>query len=367
MAFDLKKVFSALNSSAPSKPTKVLGIDFGSSSIKVVELELQSQVLTLTTYGELQLGPYAQTEMGRFVKLPIDKRTEALIDIIRESGAAAKSGVLALSISESFVTIMSLQAGIEDDIAPRVPVEARKYIPVPLTDVALEWSELPERKSKASTGGEQQEREVLLAAIQNEALSEDKILMDSIQMLSQPSEIELFSTLRAVTAEDDVSVAVVDVGAHVCKLYIAEDGFLRRIHRVTVGGTQATENVAKLLSVPFVEAEDIKRNYVPSLQYATEVKKVVNGTFDRAFQEFKRVINQHELKTGTAVTRIVITGGGASFFDFAAYASYIFDREVVIANPFKKIAYPAFMEDTLRNIGPTFATALGAALRPFEQ
>jgi type IV pilus assembly protein PilM len=363
MAFDLKKVFSALNSSAPSKPSKVLGIDFGSSSIKVVEVELKDQVLTLNTYGELQLGPYAETEMGRVVKLPVSKRTEALIDIMRESAISAKNGVLSLALADSFVTIMTLPADEKEDIAPRVPVEARKYIPVPLADVALEWSELPRSDEKNKKG---EDREVLLAAIQNEALTEDRILMDSIQMVSQPSEIELFSTLRAVTATNDLTIAVIDVGAQMSKLYVAEEGFLRRIHRVRAGGAQATEGLSKLLSIPFVEAEDLKRNFTPNMPQAADVKKVMTSNFDRAFQEFKRVISQHELKTGVPVSRIVLTGGSAAFYDFAAYVSYAFDREVELANPFKKVAYPAFMEDTLKELGPTFATALGAALRPFE-
>jgi type IV pilus assembly protein PilM len=364
MAFDLKKVFSSLKSSAPSKPSKVLGIDFGSSSIKVVEVELQNQVLTLNTYGELQLGPYAEAEMGRVVKLPVSKRTEALIDIMRESAISAKNGVLSLALADSFVTIMSLPASEKEDIAPRVPVEARKYIPVPLADVALEWSELPKGEEKE---GEEEIREVLLAAIQNEALAEDRILMDSIQMVSQPSEIELFSTLRAVTAANDATLAVIDVGAHMSKLYIAEEGFLRRIHRVRAGGAQTTEGLSKLLGLPFEEAENLKRNFTPSMPQAADIKKVMASNFDRAFQEFKRVISQHELRTGVPVSRIVLTGGCSTFHDFASYAGYALDRQVELANPFKKVAYPAFMEDTLKELGPTFATALGAALRPFEQ
>lgn len=41
-------------------------------------------------------------------------------------------------------------------------------------------------------------------------------------------------------------------------------------------------------------------------------------------------------------------------------------REILLANPFSKVAYPAFMEDNMKNIGPSFTVALGAALRVFE-
>lgn len=362
MAFDFKKVFSTLKKSPNMELAKVVGIDFGSASVKVVELESREGVITLTTYGELQLGPYAEAGMGSAVKLQESKRIEALVDVLRESSVTAKEAVFALSLADSFVTVMPIQANAEEDIGPRVHVESRKYIPVPLSDVTLEWSEIP-------TEGEtpQLMREVLLVAIQNDSLSVVKSMLDAIQMASKPSEIELFSTLRAITKDDDTSLAVIDIGASISKLYISEKGFLRRIHRVHSGGTTATNAIARELGISFEEAENLKRNYTPTGEHASVIKKCIESTFERAFSEFKRVIGQYEVKSGTALPRIVLTGGVASFSGLESYANYVFDREIEIGNPFNKIAYPAFMEDTLKEIAPIFTVALGAALRNFEQ
>lgn len=360
--FNFKKVFSSLKTVSKETPTKVVGIDFGSASVKVVEVELlQKGVVSLTSYGELQLGPYANLGMGSFVKLPLEKRIEAVIDVIRESRVTAKDGVLSLPLSESFVTVMSLDAKENEDITPRVHVEARKYIPVPISDVTLEWTEIEH------TGETQQlTRDVLLAAIQNDSLADMKSILDAISMTSQPSEIELFSTLRAISKEDDTSIAVIDIGASMSKLYVAEAGFLRRIHRVQVGGAYATNLIAQQLHLSFEEAENLKRNYTPESEHAELIKKIMTGLFERTFQEFKRVINQHEERTGIPVSRIVLTGGSVAFKDLATYAGFAFDREVEISNPFTKVAYPAFMEDTLKEIAPIFTVALGAALRPFQ-
>lgn len=363
MAFNFKQVFSSLQKASNEQPKKVVGIDFGSSSLKVVELEHRSDdVLALTTYGELQLGPYAESDMGSSVKLPLQKKIAALVDVMRESGVTAKDAVLSLPLSDSFVTVISLAAKQDEDISPRVHVEARKYIPVPITDVALEWTEIEQQKGASALS-----REVLVAAIQNTSLADMKTILDSIQMTSRPSEIEIFSSLRAITKESDTSVAIIDVGASISKLYIAEAGFLQRIHRVQAGGMHATSAIAKHLSVSFEEAENIKRNYTSNGANADVVKKAITTTFDRAFQEFKRVINQYEVRRGVPITRIVFTGGTVSFHDFSTYCAYQFDREIEITNPFTKVAYPAFMEDTLASIAPVFAVALGAALRPYEQ
>ena len=84
-------------------------------------------------------------------------------------------------------------------------------------------------------------------------------------------------------------------------------------------------------------------------------------------QEFKRLIDQYELRLGGPIGRVVCSGGVSSSPYFVPYVRDVLAREVVtIGNPFTKVAYPAFMEDTLRDIAPTFGPALGAALRQFQ-
>lgn len=361
MALGFKKLFSGLSQPKTQAPTQVVGVDFGSSSVKVIELKKEEDVIKLATYGELQLGPYANEELGKAVMLPMEKRIEALVDVLRESKVGAKHGLFTLPLSSSFVTVFSLTGKKGEDLGPRVLVEARKYIPVPMADVSFEWTELP------PLGGLPEDvHEMLAVAVQNEAQQQLADLKSAVAMGEQPSEIELFSALRGLQKKDDTSVAVIDLGAKTSKLYISHEGMIRRIHRVFSGGAAATEKVSKELSVAYEEAENMKRNYTDTDPNAVVIKKAVVTTFERPFQEFKRVLEQHEARVGSPVGRIVITGGSASFGDMQTYASYMLDRKVERAQPFSKVAYPAFMEDVLLDIAPTFTVALGAALRGFE-
>lgn len=362
MAFNLKNVFSSLGKKTTQAPMKVVGIDFGASSVKVVEVEQRDDALTLTSYGELQLGPYGDVEMGKPVHLELPKKIEALVDVMRESNITAKAGVLALPLASSFITIINIKAKEDEDIDALVRVDARKYIPVPIADVILNWSEIGSSGDKKITSN----HEVLVAALQKDSLKEMNDLMSAVSMASQPSEIELFSSIRAINKITDESVAVIDLGAHTSKMYIAEKGVLKKIHRAHAGGTHATERLAEAFCISFPEAENMKRNYSEATEKATEIKKVFVSSFERPFQEFKRVLGQYELQNSKKVTRVIISGGSASFPDMPNFASYMFDREVHRANPFTKVAYPAFMEDTLTEIAPTFSVALGSALRPFE-
>jgi type IV pilus assembly protein PilM len=340
---------------------KVVGVDIGSSSIKVVEVQERDKVLTLTTYGEIQLGPYADKAVGESVDLEVKKEQQALVDVIRESAVKAKNAVFAMPLSSSFVTAIDFNAGPTEDLSSRVRVEARKYIPVPIAEVSLDWAEI---EANSKEGSDQ--RSILVAAIQNEALNRFQILMQFAGLNQPPTEIECFSALRSVYNKDDRDIALIDIGAISTKLYIVRDGVLQRIHRLRAGGTVATKRIASALDLDFEAAEILKRNINKQDQQFTDVKRAYNSCFDRAFQEFRQVIKEYEEKLGTEIGVVYLSGGGSIFPTSRILIEETLRKDVVIVNPFNKVAYPAFMEDLITEIGPSFNVALGGALRLFE-
>lgn len=358
MAFSLQSVMSSFGG-AKKAAHKVVGIDIGSVAMKVVEVENRKGVLTLTTYGELQVGPYVNKDVGESCVLDQEPQKNAVIDILRESAVHAKSAVFAMPLSSSFLTIMSLEAEADEDVSSRIRVEARKYIPVPVTDVTLDWAEL-------TTGGKGKTRDILLAAIQNDELAKLQALMSSINMNHQPTEIESFSTVRSLFVEGEGSVATIDLGGGTSKLYVTKGGLLQRMHRVRAGGAMVTSRVASLLDVTFAEAELKKREFGKDDREAKDIQKVATSTYERPLMEFKRVIDQYEGKVGEKIERIELTGGVALMTGMKPIVEDTLQREVEFADPFAKLAFPAFMEDTVTSIGPIFSVALGAALRVFE-
>lgn len=361
MAFSLKSIFGGVKEAASSTSPTTVGIDIGSASVKVVEIEETPRTVMLRTYGELQLGPYAEKPLGEIVSLSQEKRTEAVTDVIRESGVTGKSGAMAMPLYSSFLTVIPLPAGSQEDIATRIPVEARKYVPLPLNDVALDWSELP-----AIGAGATNVKEVLLAAIENQALASHRELFSSIGMVGEAAEIEAFSLIRSMWRSKDTTLAIIDFGARSSKLYIVRGGMLERLHRVAVGGREITRLAAEKLNIGFEEAENRKRAYDRSQEEGQALYQVMTSVLEGPLMEFGRMIGQYEARLGEQIGRIVVTGGVASSPNALAYVKDRFARPVELAHPFSKVAYPAFMEDTLKTIGPSFGVALGAALRRFQ-
>jgi type IV pilus assembly protein PilM len=356
----LNNLFSGLDSKN-SDTSRVVGIDIGSSSIKVVEVQDREGVLTLTTYGELQLGPYTNQEIGQSVTLDQKKEQQALVDVIRESAVKANNGVFAMPLASSFVTTINFKANPKEDISSRVRVEARKYIPVPIGEVTLDWAEIDSVSSKANG-----QRDVLVAAIQNEALSRFKVLMQFVNLKEPPTEIECFSAIRGAYKSEETDIAIIDVGAISTKLYIARQGLLQRMHRVRAGGAIATKRIASTLELSFEEAELLKRNIKKEDANFSDVKRAHHTCYERTWQEFRQVIGEYEKTLLTKVEIVYITGGGSLFPTMKQDIEDTLQKNVVYVSPFNKVAYPAFMEDMITELGPTFHVALGSALRIFE-
>lgn len=357
----LRKLFSVANV-VTSGPTRVVGIDVGSSSIKVVELENRNNVVTLTTYGELQLGPYDEEKpIGQPVVLTASTERQALVDILRESAVKARGAVFAMPLSSSFVTIMSLAATPDEDITPRVRVEARKHIPVPIAEVTLDWAEV-EMTAEAS----EHNRDVLLAAIQNEALKRFTSLMQAVNFNNAPTEIECFSAIRGIYSAEEEDIAIIDIGATLTKLYIVRGGMLQRMYRVRAGGAECTTKIATEYDISFEEAEVLKRSIARDDEKFPTIQKIHLNHFSRVMREFKQVIADYEKKIETTISTIHLTGGTVLFPGIDTYVANELQQDVTISAPFNKVAYPAFMEDTMKEIGPSFTNALGAALRSFE-
>jgi type IV pilus assembly protein PilM len=360
----VSNIFSSLKSDSESA-AGVIGIDIGSSSMKVVELQERKGVITLITYGEVQLGPYAGKPIGESVILDPKQEQEALVDVIRESAVKARSAVFAMPLSSSFVTNVSIETDADADLSALVRVEARKVIPASLSEVTLDWAEVELTKKEAKEN-ENNRRNVLIAAIQNSALERFKILMQFAGIKQPPTEIECFSTIRSLYNSEESDIAIIDIGAVSAKLYIIRKGLLMRMYRIRAGGTIATKRIAEVLEIGFDKAEEMK--YLADKQESSfaDIKRAHHSSYDRAFREFKQVLREYEERTGTTIATIYLAGGGALFPGIEIHLKEAIDRDVVLANPFSKVAYPAFMEDTMREIGPSFTVALGAALRTFE-
>lgn len=352
--------------SGSKKSSSVIGVDVGSSSLKVVQLRREGGAAVLETYGELALGPYSGGEVGTATNLPADKVAESLKDLLREANVTTKSAGVSIPFSRSLLTLVTLPR--RDDPNEQktiIELEARKYIPVPISEVQLDWFIVPEALPENAEPS--QKAQVLIVAVQNDQLKLLEGVVNGSELEASFYEIEIFSTIRSVVDEPVKPVLVLDIGASATKVYVVEHGVVALSHNIPQGGQDVTRTIANAHGMPLPKAESLKKEHGFKAGEGIYDRRTIELVFSRIFEEAKRAVTQYETAHGKAVETLILTGGGGVTKDLGAYAKEFFSLNVQVADPFARVESPAFMRPVLAEIGPEFAVAVGLALRKLEE
>lgn len=387
MKIPFKNIISAFQPSADS----VIGIDVGSAYLKVVQLRKKSGRAVLETYGSLALGPYAGLEIGRATHLSTQQLSEALRDLMREAHVTTTRAGVAIPFESSLVTPIEMMVTSEKELETAVPLEARKYVPVPIAEVNLDWWVIPDEPGSPSAnvatapevsetsagktpGGTEpgspstsaqgpKKFQILIAAIHNEAMTRFADIAKGAGIDAGFFEIEIFSTIRALLPGDNEPHAVIDFGAGETKLYIIDRSLLRLSHIVGHGSQDLTLALSRALSISAEEAEKQKR----TLGISGAAAPSLQGLLNVIFAESSRAIRSYELRSGRKIQDLILTGGGANLSGLEELASSASSVPVLRANPFRQIEAPAFLDEVLAGVGPEFSVAIGAAFRKLQE
>ncbi|HNW71537.1 MAG TPA: type IV pilus assembly protein PilM [Candidatus Paceibacterota bacterium] len=370
-----KDFFSNIKVLDKDSNSSAVGIDIGSSSIKVVEIKKKGGKATLVTYGMIALGPYADIEVGRVTNLPVEKTIEALKETLKQSGVTTTSSALAIPSQSSLVFTIELPPQVKKtEMASIVSTEARKYIPVPIDEVSLDWFILPKKEisfEEANNPDLQLETfektEVLVVAIQNDVVSKYRSIVDGNKLNASFFEIEIFSSIRSNFEHELSLVLLMDFGASRTKLSIVEFGTVKSFHIIQKGGADITDSISKSLSIPFAEAEKMKKEFGlygnPNEKQLADIIKIHT---DYIFSETNNVLLGYEKKYNKSISKVIITGGGSLLKGLKEVASANFKADIEIGRPFSKVGAPAFLDKALEATGPEFGVAIGLALRKLQ-
>lgn len=370
-----KNIFSNIKIFDSTSNDSAIGIDVGSSSIKIVELKKKKGKVVLQTYGMISLGPYGEVEVGKVTNLPVDKISLAIKEVLKQSKVSTNVAAVSLPVQSSLIFPVELPPNIkEGDIASVIPTEARKYIPLPITEVSLDWFLIPKKEDsfeKLNNPDAQtllpQKAEVLVVAIQNDSLARYKSIVSQSEIDVGFFEIEIFSSIRANLQHELSLVLLMDFGASRTKLSLIEFGIVKSFHTVPRGGADITDSISKSLSIPFDKAEEKKKEF--GLYGDPDEKTladIIKTHTDYIFSETNNVLLSYEKKYNQTVSKVILTGGGSMLKGLKEVASNNFKAEVEVGNPFSKVGAPEFLEKVLETIGPEFAIPVGLALRKLQ-
>jgi len=368
----LKKIIeeglASLKSSFGSKGdrSQALGVDIGSSSIKIVQLKKKAGRAVLETYGVISLGPYGGANVGALTSLKTEDISRALTDVMKESNVTTKSAILSIPSLSSLIFLVSLPGSVKDsDLKNIIPIEARKYIPVSISEVTLDWFVIPNESEMLEEGESNfnKNKEVLVVAIHNETLAQYREILKQTKLESNAFEMEIFSNIRSTFNNEIAPFLILDFGASKTKVSIVESGMVRVFHVVNRGSHDISRNISQALSITFEEAEKLKRMVGLDPSVNPDVEKIIRLAVNYIFTDINSIVFAYQKKYNKNISKVFLSGGGSLLKGLLEVARENFRIDVFYSNPFSKTEAPAFLEPVLEQSGPEFAVAVGLALR----
>lgn len=339
-----------------------VGIDIGTSSIKVVQMASDTGRPRLMTYGYLE----QRTDMVKS-EAPAQQQAiaEAIKMVMRQSGINTVRTVAALPSYAVFSSIISLPLMTKKELNSAVRWEAKKFVPMPIDDLVLDWKLLKEPTTKEDTGKAPKNLRVLITAAPRTLVQRYNAIFKALGLHIEALDTEAFALERSLVGNDPMSVMIVDIGAMATGIAVLVDGIPVINRSIDVGGDTITKSIAQSLNLDLERAEQFKRDFGISFaqQNVSQVPKTVEFILGSVINEIRFVLNLYRAQNTQPVERIILSGGTAFLLNLPQYLERTLTIKTFIGDPWARVVYPVELKPILAEIGPRFAVAIGLAMR----
>ncbi len=354
------------------KIQNAVGIDLSGSSVKAVELRNEAGRPQLVTYGFIEsaadiIKSDAAQAQGDAVKL--------LQEVMKKARVSTTRVVSALPSFSVFSSIISLPEMSKKDLMSAVRWEAKKFVPMPLEEMILDWEVVQEPVKKkpaaddkdkevAGTAGRKDIRVLLTAA--------PKVLVERYVNIFKQAELQLvgleteaFALERALIGNDPSPVMIVDIGSKVTSIMIFKESIPILTRSIDVGGNSITETIMRTLNVDADRAEQFKRDFGLTMggQGNEKIPKTIEFVTSSIINEIRYVLNIFRNQTDAPLEKIILAGGSAFLVNLPQYLNSIFQVKVFVGDPWGHISYPVDLRSVLQELGPRLSVAIGLAMR----
>ena len=341
----------------------ILGLDIGSSAIKVVQLNESRSGKVLKSLGIANLPP------GAIVEGEIQEKA-VIVDSMKKLLKAQKSKNkrVCTSISGYSVIIkkINLPTATREELKGTIEVEAEQYIPFDINEVNVDFEILGQ-----SEGSEDQMDVVIVAAKKDIIDSYIDLLVES-GLVPAIVDVDNFALENAFTAnypDEAGTLALLDIGANKLNINIIKGGVSLFTRDAPMGGARVTEEIQDRFDLDYQAAESIKIGGVEAPDkgaledIVTKAVENWGGETNRAIEFLKASYPDEQLQG------IYLSGGSSRFEGLDRYLAQETGVSVKIFNPLINIGVdqrkfdPAYIE----YISPQFAICIGLALRMGEE
>ena len=340
------------------KSKKLIGLDIGSSSIKVAEMDISGNKASLVTFGTVPT-PFGALNSGEISNSEgLSSAIRGLISSLRTQRKSVCTGLWGAGVIVKKITIPRVDKKL---IGDQLRWEAEQYLPFDINTISLGYH-IINPNSKTET------MDVLLIAAQHETVNQYRNLVSSIGFelaVLDVSRFALSNIFEMNYGRLADTVGILNIGSSVTNFVVLSQGEPIFSRDIVIGGFNYTNEISKDLGITLPEAESLKLSAGPAGSVPEEVQKIISMTNEMVTDEIRNSVEFFVGgNNGAGLTRCFITGGSSNIGGLSQTLQQAVNIPMEVLNPFLKVkAGKNFNSQYLQQIAPLSAVAMGLALR----
>ena len=340
-----------------------MGLDIGSSAVKAVELKPVGKGYKVTAFGAESVPPDSIVD-GAIID------AAAVADAIRRlfDGHKIQTKDVAASLSGNAVIVKKITLPVMTDaeLAESIYWEAEQYIPFDIQDVNLDYQILD--PGDAANG--KATMDVLLVAAKKEKIADYTGVIAQAGRTAVVVDVDAFALQNAFEVNYGIQpgqvVVLLNAGASATNINILHGDQSVFTRDISIGGNAYTEALQKELSLPFEDADQLKRGEPVDGVTFEDARPVLRAVTENVMLEIQKTFDFFKATAASdRIDRIVVSGGASRAEGFLDMLTERFEAPVELFDPFKNVSFDVkrFQADGGDGIAPTAAVAVGLALR----
>ncbi len=302
----------------------IVGLDIGSSSVKIVQLKPSGTQWQLMAMGMAEI-PKESLELKNQ-----DVQRAAVMDAIKrvfkESGIKSKKVATSLSGDSVIIRYVKLPFMTAEELKGAISKEAEQYIPLNIDQVVLDFQILGEAQEDG-----QKKLDVLLVAAKVDVVDQHLLMLKSTGLTPMVIDVDAFALQNAYEINrlepSEETVALVNMGASLTTINILEGNNTRFTRDIPVAGNDFTKEIQKEFNLKFSEAEELKKSHGTismeeddfSLSTVSQkddrvlrMSDVMTPVLNKLLGEIRRSFDYYETQARKkTVERVILLGGSA--------------------------------------------------------
>jgi type IV pilus assembly protein PilM len=333
-----------------------VGLDIGTSAVRVVQLRSAGKTKVLLKHGSMPLDPKLLMSESKADQQRIGT---SIVDLLGQLGITTKHVAVGLPSGRVFTTIVDLDNLKQDELNKTIQFQADSLIPTPLSQSKIDW------KLIGASPRDPAKVEVLLSSVTNEFIEARLDMLESVGLNVIAFEPDTIALSRSLLDTSSMKAQLLlDVGVRTTDLVITLNGLPRLTRSIPYGTEAIIRSAEQTLSLDAKQAAQFVFKFgLVKDKLEGQIYNAIIGTVDMLNGEVEKSVKFFQDRYKTGVDRIIVTGDAAALPEFPQALANKFATNVEIGNSWRNVMVPPELQQQLAAATNHFAVASGLAQR----